>query len=102
MSEDSLVDTEVIPSLSTVAGARAWTDAWQSPPDAWSPGIVMDVDRDVVTLAADVELVRLRTHGAAVAWNHRYSTVHLGLGDGGTRAVFSVQPADKPPTSCEG
>jgi len=86
--------------------------AAESPPEVWSSAVVMDVDGHAVTLAVDDELVRLRTHdaprlaalvrrsGSGVRWNRRHSTLHLGL-TGGTRAVFSVQPAEGPSSPCE-
>jgi len=83
-----------------------------SPSADWSPAVVMDFDGHRVTLAVDDELVGLRTHdaprlaglvrrhGSGVRWNRQHSTLHLPL-PGGTRAVFSVQPAEEPATPCE-
>ena len=82
-----------------------------SPPEDWSPAVVMDVDEYLATLAVDDELVRLRTHdaprlaalvrrhGSDVRWNRRHAALHLAL-PGGTRAVLSVQSAEEPPSPC--
>ena len=83
-----------------------------SPDDAWVPVVVMGAVGDVLTVACGGELRRYRNHdtgrlldladttGPDALLNERYGFLFLRTWPQDAASVFSLQPADQPPSSC--
>lgn len=83
-----------------------------SPGDAWTAVVVMGAVGDVLTVACGAELGRYRNHDAGrlleladatgpdALLNERYGLLFLRTWPQDAGSVFSLQPADQPPSLC--